>query len=93
MFMGTDGDILSCWDKDDNGPANISLLLGYCLLNLLEYPALKMTNFNVFNFSLSLERMVGLTGAGEEECGAPGAYLIFCVEKKLNQRLRMWRKK
>ena len=32
----------------------------------------KVTNLNMFNSSLSLERMVGLTTAGEEECESPG---------------------
>ena len=33
---------------------------------------MKIAHLNVFNSPLSVERMVGLTRAGEEECGAPG---------------------
>ena len=52
-------------------PANLSLLLGYYPDSGHEYEV-KIADLNVFNSSLSVERMVGLTRAGEEECGAPG---------------------
>ena len=57
-------------EMDEYRPANISLRLGYS-----DYPAefpIKIADLNVFSSSLSLERMVGLTRTGEEECGAPG---------------------
>ena len=57
-------------EKDDKRPANLKLRIGYDTLTG-EY-SVKIANLNVFNSPLSLERMVGLTMAGEEECGAPG---------------------
>ena len=50
--------------------ADLNLRLG---VNFFGYedPA-KIANLNVFNSSLLVDRMVGLTTAGEEECGAPG---------------------
>ena len=56
-------------EEDEKRPANLRLLIGSDQTG--EYPV-KIANLNVFNSSLSLERMVGLTMAGEEECGAPG---------------------
>ena len=38
----------------------------------LELASVKVANLNVFNSSLSVERMIGLTTAGEGECGSPG---------------------
>merc|ERR1712015_230730 len=57
-------------EEDEYRPANLSLLLGYDTFGN-EYPV-KIADLNVFNSSLSVERMVGLTKAGEEECGAAG---------------------
>merc|ERR1712001_235424 len=57
-------------EEDEQKPANLSLVLGYYLFPK-EYP-IKVTDVNVYSSSLSVERMVGLTRAGEEECGAPG---------------------
>ena len=37
----------------------------------------KWAGLNVFSSALSLERMVGITTAGGEECGAPGDYLSW----------------
>ena len=56
-------------EEDEYRPANITLVLGTDHWN--EYPIM-VTNVNMFNSSLSVERMVELTTAGEEECGAPG---------------------
>ena len=58
-------------DEDEYRPANLSLVLGYKPLTGEEFQG-KFTNFNVFNSSLSVERMIRLTRAGEKECGAPG---------------------
>ena len=62
-------------------PANLRLVLGYNKLsdNEFDWNALtekeytgKVANLNVFASALSVERMVGLTMAGGDECGAPG---------------------
>ena len=59
-------------EDDVRRPANLSLLLGYYHgAGDFECPV-KIANLNVFNSALSVERAVGLTRAGEEECGAPG---------------------
>ena len=55
-------------EEDEKRPTNISLLLGAWDY---EYPV-KIADLNVFNSSLSVERMVGMTQAGDEECGAAG---------------------
>ena len=52
-------------EDDKWRPDNFKLLLGHHPLGY-EYP-IKITDLNVFNSSLSSERMVGLTRAGEEE--------------------------
>ena len=57
-------------DEDELRPANISLVLGYDTYGT-EYSVM-IANLHVFKSSLSVEGMVGLTRAGEEECGAPG---------------------
>ena len=57
-------------EEDEYRPANLSLQLGYNLYPA-EYPV-KITDLNVFSSSLSVERMVGLTRSGNEECGTPG---------------------
>ena len=51
--------------------AKFSLHLGYGSM-IYEESRIKIANLNVFNSSLSLERMIRMTRAGEEECGAPG---------------------
>ena len=58
--------------EDTRRPANFSLMLGSAGTNgNMELPV-KISNLNVFNSSSSVERMVGLTRAGQEECGTPG---------------------
>ena len=37
----------------------------------------QVSSLNMFSSALSLERMVGMTTAGGEECGAPGDYLSW----------------
>ena len=73
--MVVDGQLLGEGDyrreEDDKRPSNLRLVLGFDPYMEHEYPV-KIANFNVFNSSLSVERMIGLTKAGEEECGAPG---------------------
>ena len=57
-------------EEEEFRPANLSLVLGYS-----SYPAeysVKIANLNVFDSSLSLEKMIVLTMAGEEECGITG---------------------
>ena len=62
-------------EEDEHWPANLSLLVGFYsdkyTAEREEYTG-RVANLNVFTNSSSVERMVGLTTAGEEECGAPG---------------------
>ena len=58
-------------EEDEKRPTNLSLRLGYETDSGSEYEV-KIADLNVFDSSLSAERMVGLTRAGAEECGAPG---------------------
>ena len=55
-------------EEDYYRPDNISLKLG----SQTDDRILQISRLNIFNSSLSAERMVGLTTAGGEECGAPG---------------------
>ena len=60
--------------EDTDRPASLNLRLGF---NIDEYGFAqeyigKFTNLNVFKSSLPVQRMIGMTTAGEEECGAPG---------------------
>ena len=57
-------------EEDTDRLDDLNLRLG---VNFFGYedPA-KIANLNVFNSSLLADRMVGLTSAGEEECGAAG---------------------
>jgi hypothetical protein len=60
-------------------PSNLHLVIGYTEDKwgfAEEYPG-KSTNLNVFSTALSAQRMVGLTSADGEECGAPGDYLSW----------------
>ena len=63
------------WDEIKYRPYNLSLLLGSTAWSMVDDPRIehpvKIADFNVFKSS-SVERMVGLTKAGHEECGAPG---------------------
>ena len=61
-------------DEDANRPANLNLRLGFFLDQWGtdgEY-VIKTAELNVFKSSLSVERMIGMTTAGGDECGAPG---------------------
>ena len=62
-------------EEDKGRPANLSLRLGVHIdssgLFAEEYP-LKIADMNIFKSALSVERMIGQTTAGGEECGAPG---------------------
>ena len=73
-------------EADMHRPYNLNLYLGYYETknrygigmpsDYKEYP-IKVANLNVFNSSLSVERMTGLTRAGEEVCGAAGDILSW----------------
>ena len=68
-------------EEDLYKPTNLAILL--------VYPGL-VSSLNMFFSALSLERMVGLTTAGGEECGALGDYLSWEeVEWTLNSAARM----
>ena len=60
-------------EEDLARPTNLSLLLAVDPFGY-EVPV-KIANLNVFSSSSPVERMVGLTTAGGEECGAPGDFL------------------
>ena len=59
-------------EEDEYRPADLKLVLGVNSNRRIEEQSIKIADLNVFNSSLSVERMVGLTRAGEEECGAAG---------------------
>ena len=67
-------------EEDAKRPANLSLLLGFDSLNVQEQEA-KIADLNVFNPSLSLEKMVRVTTAGDEECKTPGNHLRWNAEE------------
>ena len=86
-------------------PYNLSLLLGSSARSIMsdartEYTG-KIADFNVFNSS-SLERMVRLTEAGHEECGAPGDLVSWeeaewtlhsqakLIDRNVPQHVRDW---
>ena len=52
-------------------PANMSLVLGFDTDTDSEYDG-RVSELNIFSPSLSVERMIGQTLAGGQECGAPG---------------------
>merc|ERR1712052_53091 len=58
-------------EEDEYRPDNISLVLGFDTYNELEFTG-RVSELNIFNSALSVERMIGQTTAGGEECGAPG---------------------
>ena len=57
--------------EDNLRPSNISIVLGFDPVHMLEETG-QVANSNIFNSSLSQERMIDLTTAGSKECGAPG---------------------
>ena len=62
-------------EEDEHWPANVSLRTGFYsdkLVALKEEYTGRYANLNVFKTSLSVDRMIRLTMAGEEECGTPG---------------------
>ena len=67
-------------EEDEYRPANLSLLVGLYSNKFtvvrVEYTG-RVANLNVFASSSSVERMVGLTTAGADECGAPGDLLSW----------------
>ena len=62
-------------EEDKGRPANLNLRLGVHIdqggMFAEEYP-LTIADTNIFKSALSVERMIGQTTAGGEECGAPG---------------------
>ena len=77
-------------EEDENRPANLAMLLGMRTGNS-EYSG-QVSNLNIFSSSaaLSLERMVEMTTAGGQECGATGDYLSWKeVEWTLHSAARM----
>ena len=67
-------------EEDEYRPANLSLLVGFYSDKFTaereEYTG-RVANLNVFKTSSSVERMVGLTTTGDDECGAPGDLLSW----------------
>ena len=61
-------------EEDEWRPANLDIVLGYSAPN--EYTGM-VSQVNMFSSPLSSARMVALTQAGGEECGAPGDYVSW----------------
>ena len=62
-------------EEDKGRPANLNLRLGVHIDQggmFAEEYSLKIADTNIFKSALSVERMIGQTTAGGEECGAPG---------------------
>ena len=54
-------------EEDENRPANLSLVLGFTPFNELEFTG-RVSELNIFNSALSLERMIAQTTEGFEAC-------------------------
>ena len=63
-------------DPKKEMPANLSLLVGCNMGCEKEYTG-RISDLNVFQSWLSVEKMVGLTKAGGKECAAPGDFLSW----------------
>ena len=74
-------------EEDETRPANFSIKLGNKAT--FEYPGM-VSQVNVFSSPLSTSRMVALTEAHGEECGAPGDYVSWEEEDwQLKAQARM----
>ena len=83
-----DKDHKEALDEDDWRPADLDLVLGY------RWDGIELTGtisqLNIFSSPLPTARMVALTSAGGEECGAPGDYVSWEEEDwKLTSQARM----
>ena len=58
-------------EEDEKRTTLISLVLGFYPSTFSEYSG-RVSELNIFNSALSVERMIAQTTAGGEECGAPG---------------------
>lgn len=67
-------------EEDDNKPPHLNMQLGVSRARRVEFTG-SVSSVNIFSSALSLERMVGMTTAGGEECGAPGDYLSWEEEE------------
>ena len=78
--------------EDEKRPANLSMILGRPWRSTppSEYPG-TISQLNIFSSSLSTARMVALTEAHGEECGAPGDYVNWEEEEdwKLTSKARI----
>ena len=66
-------------DEDDSRPSNLSIVLGNRTDRYgqtTEYTGV-YANLNVFSSPLANERMIGMTKADGDECGAPGDFLSW----------------
>ena len=66
-------------EKDVNRPINLNITLGYKVdkWGYSEENTGQYSHLNIFSSPLSLKRMVAMTTAGSEECGAPGDFLSW----------------
>jgi hypothetical protein len=66
-------------EMDGNRPLNLSIILGYNVdaWGYVEEGEGQYSNLNIFSSPLSTARMVAMTTAGSEECGAPGDFLSW----------------
>ena len=61
-------------EEDTKRPANLSLMVGMDSLNVQEQEC-KIADLDVFAPSLTLEKMLRVTTAGDEECKTSGNHL------------------
>ena len=62
-------------EEDRDRPSNLAMFLGTSKYNKEDTG--QVSSLNMFSSALSLERMMGMTTAGGEECGAHGDYLSW----------------
>ena len=74
MTMVADGEMMGqegyTVEEYMDRPSNLSISAGDCYTG-------RLSTLNIFSSALSLERMVEITTAGGEECGAPGDFLSW----------------
>ena len=67
-------------EEDTKRPANLSLMVGMDSLNVQEQEC-KIADLDVFAPSLTLEKMLRVTTAGDEECKTSGNHLKWNAEE------------
>ena len=77
-----DGEVLEekvhqeVFKEDENRPSTLNINIGYLKEVSSAYEVTgQISNLNMYSAPLTTERMVAITQAGSEECGAPGDFL------------------